>query len=123
MNTIVQIAPIAVDCETAAAMLGGIGATIQTMRHTALFLLAAAVTAACTPEEPRPAQARRAVGQDRPELASTIPLPSGDGRVYVITAPDGLGIEQATCMVHVSQDGAHSSMACTPPSVHMPKVN
>lgn len=78
---------------------------------------------ACTPEEPRPAHPARQVGQDKPELSGTVALPSGDGRVYVITAPDGLVVEQSTCMLHVSQDGAHSSMACTPPSVHMPKVN
>lgn len=101
----------------------GIGATIQTMRHTALFLLAAAVTAACTPEEPRPAQARRAVGQDRPELASTIPLPSGDGRVYIISVPGGLSIERSTCVVHVTSDGSHSSTACTPPSINLPVAN
>ena len=70
--------------------------------------LAALLLVACQREQARPAPSPQPT---RPQLVQTIECPNGDGRVFVIDAPDRLGIERSTCMVHATERG--SSIACT----------
>lgn len=58
-------------------------------------------------------QASRGAAKSTANLAKTIELPSGDGRLYVIQSPaDDFGFDVHVCLVHV-RDGANSAMACS----------
>lgn len=78
------------------------------MRPTLYCLVLLAALAGCQRQAPRPL---RSEPLPEPRLTKSIELPNGDGRVYVIDAPDRIGVERSTCMVHASDRG--SSIACT----------
>lgn len=89
------------------------------MRLAIASLLAAALTAACSPSKPsRPLPATSA----KPHVSATVDLPNGDGRVHVIKDPDALGVEVTTCFVLAGASGAQG-IACAPPRIELPAVS
>lgn len=78
------------------------------MFRLALFAVAMALTG-CQQEKPQRAYEST---PPRPVLGGMVDLQAGDGRLYVIRTPDGMG-QVSFCFLHV-RDGA-SSMSCAAP--------